>query len=222
MIHTVFFDAGGTVIDAPDVFLHIASQVVDEERDELARFLKDRFLDLYLDASQPFRTVQELMAVVLRQAANNLGVPDASDRAPAIYRQLFLKEATAYADSMPALTELEKMGVRMIIISDADASVLYEELDQLGLSRFFDGYVISSEVQGYKPSAAMVNKAREFCREPMSEIMLVGDTLMDVHTAHKLGVQSVHIDRRNQPLERADHVITSLLELPDLINRLRK
>jgi len=220
MIKTVFFDAGGTLIKAPDVFLYIASQVTDEDQVELGQFLKDRFLDLYLDKSQPFRTVQELVATVLKQAANNFDVPDASGRAPEIYRSLFLNEATKFDDAIPTMDALQGMGIRMIMISDADAEILYEELENLGMMKYFEGFVVSSEVQAYKPSAAIVHKAVDLCSQPLETNVLVGDTLMDIHTADKMGVRSVHIDRRGEPIERADHVITTLTALPDIIKKL--
>ena len=220
MIHTVFFDAGGTLIDTPDFFLYVAPQVGGDETEVVAQFLKERFLDHYRDPSQPFRTVEQLIALVLRQAANSLGIRDRSASAGEIYRRLFLTEARLYGDALPALQQLLREEIRMIMISDADAGILYEEFDRLGIREFFSDYVISSEVGAYKPSDAIVGAARELCREPLDGIVLVGDTLADVHTAHKMGVGAVHIDRRSAPLERADHVITTLSALPDLVRQL--
>jgi len=217
MMHTVLFDAGGTLIKTPDFFIWAASQVSHTDRNELAHFLKERFLDLYRDHSQPFRPVEQLLAVVLKQAANNLGVPDKSEQAGEIYRGLFIDQATLYDDTIPTLESLRSHNIRMVIVSDADADVLYEEFNRLSLRPYFDSYVISSEVQAYKPSAPIVQAAREQCREPLHEICMVGDTIMDIHTAHKLGVQAVHIDRRNAPEQSAEHVITSLTELPRIV-----
>ena len=74
--------------------------------------------------------------------------------------------------------------------------------------------VLASPVQ---PADKAVAKALEYCDEPLSGVLFVGDTIVDIRTAQKMKVKSVLINRDNNFKLEADYRITGLNQLFDII-----
>ncbi len=218
-IHTIFFDVGGTLVESPGFFSHVASHVCAENRETFGEDLKWEFLEGFRDEKRPFATVTDTLSRSLRSVCTEHSLPDASGRAAELYRDVFIEHAVLYDDVNTVIPAIYDLGITMHIISDADAYLLEEELEVFRIRRFFDRLVISSDVGGYKPSAAMVEAGRALCREPKEGILLVGDAEVDVVTAKRMGVKSVVI--RDPDCERlgADYCFDSLEGVLGLLGR---
>ncbi len=216
-IHTVFFDAGGTLVDSPPFFEYFAMRVAPDLVERIAPVMQRRFLAMLRDETLPFAPVKALLACVIAEICAEFGLPDQSDRAAQYYRELFTQEATLYDDVLECLGRLRATGKRLIIVSDADADVLHAELEHFGIHDYFDNFVISSDVRGYKPGRAMAEAAAAFCPEPRSGAVFVGDEAVDVLTARKMGVGVVIVRNSRGEELGADYVLGSLSELFSVI-----
>ncbi len=212
-IHTVLFDAGGTLVDSPSFFDFLADQVDGSSRDRLAAFLKQRFFELFQHPEAEFRPIRELLRSAFADAATALGIPDHSGRAHELYRSLFVEHAGLFPDVLPVLDYLDARGVRLIMISDADADVLYAELDKFGIRNRFEAFIISSEVRAYKPGDPIVAAAEKYCRGPRERILLVGDDEVDILTAKRLGVKAAAVHQPRGAEFGADFVLERLSDL---------
>ena len=217
MIHTVLFDAGGTIVTGKTALETIADVLDPECNTEVFDLLRKKFLSMYLDDN--FYTIKDMLTLCAKEAARQLGLEDISDDVPTLYRMTYLEHGILYDDTVPTLTRLKETGVRMILVSDADADVLTEQLSSYGVMSFFDATVISSDVGAYKPSDRTVSEIRKHCREPFENVLFVGDTVVDVRTAKKLGAQSVLINRDGSFTVPADFQITHLSDIFTIMDK---
>lgn len=78
---------------------------------------------------------------------------------------------------------------------------------------------------GLKPEPGMVLGFCEAVGLRPEEVLMVGDTLHDLHTARAAGAMAVAVSTGASPAEllapEADHVLASIAELPELVARLR-
>jgi len=220
MIHTIFFDIGGTLVTGRSS-LHVIAEAMDpDKKEELFRYMVDEFMKIYLAPDPPrFYSIKELLRLTSKMAADKYGVKDVSDRAVELYRKNHMEYDVLYDDTLRALDKLTELGVKIVAVSDADADVLLEQMDFFDIKKFFDDIVISSHTEAYKPSDKVIARLKKHLREPYSEIMFVGDTKVDVQTAEKMGVKSVLINRGKNYNIKADYKINSLDELLDIIQK---
>ncbi|UCD95071.1 MAG: hypothetical protein JSU69_03195 [Candidatus Zixiibacteriota bacterium] len=53
MIHTIFFDVGGTLMTGDSTLKPIAEQMDPSRKDEIFGFMKQKFMAMYLDENPP-------------------------------------------------------------------------------------------------------------------------------------------------------------------------
>jgi len=155
MIQTAIFDVGETLVDAEELFPVLAQHMgsldlLPELRQHFATRLQ----------KEPFITVKAALAEAVEEIAQRTGREHID--AAHIYYNHFVSNAKLFPDVVPTLRCLRNHGLRLIICSDADADVLWPELERLGLTAFFDDIIISSEVRAYKPSPAMVRAVEHY------------------------------------------------------------
>jgi HAD superfamily hydrolase (TIGR01549 family) len=169
-----------------------------------------------------FHTIKELLAVSVKKASEKFNLPDISDEVEEVYRNNHLINSILYEDALPAIEKLKKEGIKLILLSDADADVLTEQLRRFGILEYFDGVIISSHIGAYKPSDATVKEALKYCDEPLSGILFVGDNVGDMKTAEKMKVKSVLIRRNGRFSVDADYKITNLNQIFDIISKVKR
>jgi putative hydrolase of the HAD superfamily len=123
----------------------------------------------------------------------------------------------AYPDAAPALRELRVRGVRLVVVSNWDAS-LHERLEETGLAALVDGAVASAELGHAKPARAIFEHALALAGAPPEAALHAGDSVeADVEGALAAGLRAVLVarDGRAEPPEGVP-VVRSLAELPAL------
>jgi putative hydrolase of the HAD superfamily len=127
---------------------------------------------------------------------------------------------SAFADAGPALSQLQELGLRLVVVSNWDVS-LPGVLDRVGLSDRLDGVVTSAELGAGKPGRAIFDRALEIAGVESSEALHVGDSLReDIQGARAAGIEPVLISRDAPAAQsRPDELLTigSLGELTPLI-----
>jgi putative hydrolase of the HAD superfamily len=123
----------------------------------------------------------------------------------------------AYPDAAPALRELRARGLRLVVVSNWDAS-LHERLEQTGLAPLVDAAVASAEIGHAKPDGAIFAHALELAGAPPDAAVHVGDSPdADVAGALAAGLRAVLVARDGAVAAPAGvPVIGSLAELPPL------
>jgi putative hydrolase of the HAD superfamily len=122
----------------------------------------------------------------------------------------------AYPDAAALLGALREDGVRVIVVSNWDAS-LHERLVETGLDGLVDGALASAEVGSAKPDGAIFARALELAGSGPDETWHVGDSLeADVDGALAAGLRAALLVRDGDPpaVPAGVRVVRSLAELP--------
>jgi HAD superfamily hydrolase (TIGR01549 family) len=152
----------------------------------------------------------------------SLGVADRGDLSAADVQAAFRglsRRLRLFDDSLEALIELRRLGLRLAIVSNWDG-LLIDRCRDLGLVDQLDTIVGSAAVGVEKPDPAIFDLARRRLGLAASEVWHVGDLYtIDVLGARSAGIQPILLDRYDL-LARIDCPrIRTLRELPDLARR---
>jgi putative hydrolase of the HAD superfamily len=98
------------------------------------------------------------------------------------------------AGAVAALAELRSRGVKLALVSNYDAR-LHRVVEELGLRRFFDAVLVSSEVGWAKPSPRIYAAALAALGVGPQEALMVGDRPReDVEGAQAAGLRALLYD----------------------------
>ena len=101
-----------------------------------------------------------------------------------------------YPDTLPTLEALQGRGLRLAVVSNFDAR-LPPLCDALGLGRFFDAVVTSTQVGYAKPDARIFTAALARLGVRPAEGLHIGDAAEeDVAGARRAGLHALHLQRR--------------------------
>ena len=220
-VRAVLLDALGTLVElqppAPRLqrLLRESGFEVTEEQ-ALRGFAAEiaYYLDHHLDGSDPER-LERLRDRCAEELRRGLGVPEL-DHATARRALLGSLGFTAYDDVLPALADLRRRGVSVVIASNWDCS-LPDWLGPTGILEQVDGVVTSAEVGAAKPDARVFERALTVAGVEAGEALHAGDKVdNDVEGARAAGVRAVLVQRDGDPPAGVE-AIRSLLELAALL-----
>ena len=228
-VHTVFFDAGETLLHAHPTFPDLLARTLAEAGHDVEptdvhdriHLMAEAFSaaaaagDLWTTSSASSRRFWgDVYAVLLAE----LGVP--AD--PALVDRLYatFTDHTNYVlfeDVLPTLGALRDGGIRLGLISNFE-DWLEGLLEALGLTAFFETRVISGLEGLEKPDPAIFHLALDRLGVDAAAAAYVGDSPeFDMAPASALGMLPVLIDRRDRHAGAAATRIRALTELPALL-----
>lgn len=216
-LNTILFDVGGTLVQAPDLYTEFANEWKTEERVNKEIFYQ-KLLNIKNRKADKFDDVKTILKKLSRHLSDQYKVENLEHKTTEIYRKVFLDSASLYPQVQETLTFLKNKGIRLFIVSDADADILYPQMERLGIKDFFDDWFVSSEVKAYKPSDIMADKVASTLPVQRDSIIMVGDAQDDVATARKLKIPSVLINESSeQKSTPPDFVIPAFSNLLGLL-----
>ncbi|MFC1933300.1 HAD family hydrolase [Chloroflexota bacterium] len=216
----VFFDIGGTLVDAPDIFEVVTKRLVggkDSQTYGLVVKTYERMISEIRNNTIPFESVAGLHAISLEELARRHGYRDISSEAQEITIGVYGHQSEFYPETHSVLNHLLANNVRMIIASDNDREILEVQKKKHNLSRYFSDFCISEDARAYKPAPGFVNRLRKFVSHDSSSCFFVGDMPFDVECGKLLGIKSVLVSRNNQGISSADYFVHDLEELIPLL-----
>lgn len=162
---------------------------------------------------------------------NRFGIPASPDEALVVesshlvYRPL-VEDMMLFQDSLNFLRTLRKEGYKLALVSNAASDLaIREALDRLGIARFFDAIIISSQVGLRKPSSVVFMKALKALNVKPREAVFIGDSLKyDIAGANKLSIKTILISRRSARVKTdvADAVVTMLADVVAILNNWKR
>jgi len=91
---------------------------------------------------------------------------------------------------------LQKMKIKIAIVTDLTAHIQLRKIDKLKLTKYVDYLVTSEEAGGEKPNAIIFLLALNKLNILPNEAIMVGDNLVaDIEGANSLGIDSVAITK---------------------------
>ena len=121
-----------------------------------------------------------------------------------------------------AVAHARARGLRVALICNTGRTpgrILRVILDRLGMAGHIEHFCFSNELGICKPDPEIFRQALEPFGVGPEESLHVGDRPdLDLAGARAAGISSVHLRVPNAPEGDADHVITSMLDLPAIID----
>lgn len=219
---TVFFDAGFTLIDSPDLAETITRRLVEKWPDDNAYDLVSEVLSQisqYKDERCPFKSIDDIYTTILALLAREYGYKDISNQAHDIYLDMALHKTSLFPETISVLEKLLKNGVKMVIAADEDTEIMDKKLVKYDLNKYFVDKCISGSVRAYKPANRFISYLKKYTANNEDNCYFVGDTEFDVACGKRLGIKSVLIDRKGSIIKvYADYIIHNLNELLPILN----
>lgn len=125
-------------------------------------------------------------------------------------------EMELFPETAPALEELSQKRVRLYIISNAWPS-LERKLHELGIGKYFDGFVISSQIGCWKPAEPIYTAAIEKTGLPVEKLLFIDDVLEYVEKARELGMAVAIMDHHGKHETKGIRAIRNLNEIERLL-----
>jgi putative hydrolase of the HAD superfamily len=228
----VLFDALGTLVGldppAPRLRSELAARfglAVSHAQAERAIGAEITYYRAHLEQGRDDAGLVELRArcagVLSRELEQILGrkVPAGQEMVDALLASLSF---SAFADTLPTLSQLHALGLRLVVVSNWDVS-LGEVLGRLGLGEWLDGVVTSAAVGVAKPDPRIFEQGLSAAGAGAGEAVHVGDSLReDVAGARAAGIEPVLVSRQEVGARRQAHetlTVRTLLELPRLVSK---
>jgi len=210
---TFFFDVGGTLLGAKSLFGEIMCALGLPEKGEARDDFTQTFISLKSGVGEDFLDMRSLLVNSARSLEGKWNLQDFTPQCiETIYEDIFKNHSWVIPDVRDVLTQIQSLGIRMVVASDADADVLLHGLKKFELYDFFDGFIISSEVRAYKPSDIFVNCIGEKYPFSRENSFFVGDTRDDMVTSRKLGIQGILMGD-NDPSAQGDFHFNNFVDL---------
>jgi HAD superfamily hydrolase (TIGR01509 family) len=215
---TIFFDVGSTLTTGPDIFEVMTRKLTgcwpNKPIYELILKNFEGMITRIREEQVPFQTACEIHTSILDSLARQNGYPDISDQGQEIAVEIYARQSVLFPEVKNVLEALLRNGVRMIIASDNDHAILPVTMAKHQLGRYFNDICISETVRAYKPADRFVNALQRHVTAHKKDCYFVGDSWVDVETGKRLGINSVHINRKTDGNQYgADYVIKNLSEL---------
>lgn len=140
-------------------------------------------------------------------------------------------DAAANTDLLPGVEEtlkaLNNKGLKIGLCTINSEKSVNHILERFGIGDFFDAKVTRNQVKRVKPHPEHLEAALKLLNVSPQETIVVGDSSVDMEGAKKLGAVAVGlpagVSNVNQLMNGgADYVLTSITDLPALVERVKK
>ncbi|WP_297427807.1 HAD family hydrolase [Clostridium sp.] len=117
-----------------------------------------------------------------------------------MFRVLSIKHLKLYDGVLDLLNLLKQRKKKIFLLSNAQRIFTLYEMKILGIDKYFDGILFSSDCFVCKPDAKFYNKLlNEFNIDINSSIMIGNDPIADIEGSNYLGLDSLYIDSNLSP-----------------------
>lgn len=104
-----------------------------------------------------------------------------------------------HADIKPAITILRSAGYRTIAFTNSSLKLVTAQIDNAGLTEYFDLIVSVEETGSFKPDPNVYKFVAKHINRPIEELRLVATHDWDTHGALSAGMHAAYIDRSGAP-----------------------
>jgi len=143
--------------------------------------------------------------------------------------QKYEKEASALTSLMPGaletLKELKKMNIKLGLCTNSSKTYADYLLDRFKIKDYFEVSITRDGVKRVKPDIEQHTRVLETLNTHPESVLVVGDSVIDMQSAKNLKICAVGfpsgISTKDQLIKSgANYIITSLIDLPNLIKKI--
>ena len=204
-IRVATFDCYGTLVDwegGVASFLYQLALRAGDPAPPRGQVLRDAWERVQFGLlSGPYRSYEAILVESLEAWAAEAGYPTTRDDGPAFLRAI--RSWGPFPDTRPALLRAKAAGLRLVIVSNTDRSIMEHSLRQLDLP--FDDAVLAQDAGAYKPDHRVFRTAFDRIGEPPEAIIHVAFGFKyDIGPAKQLGMRTAWVNRHAEPLPGSD------------------
>jgi putative hydrolase of the HAD superfamily len=240
-VRAVLFDFGHTLVDfhRTQEALHAAYEHIRARIEAVAYMEVPELLDLVervaggvdglVSQSYEEGRMEEVdQAELFREALSGIGFDlpdDVIEHIIALDHSAYSNSITVKPEVLATLDRLRAAGYRMGLVSNISLrpNLMRADLERMGLSKFLDVAVFSSEVGVRKPDPRIFHEALDRVDAEPGETVFVGDRLYDdVSGAQAVGMRGIltrQYRQEDDPDFAPDAVIEHLSELPGVLKK---
>ncbi|AQA04669.1 hypothetical protein BVC93_22135 [Mycobacterium sp. MS1601] len=189
------FDCYGTIIDWRTGMTAALESVAPGRSAEL--------IDAYyacepeIEAEPPFRNYRTILTEGLRRASEKTGIALANNRFSILADTL--PTWPAFADSVPALQQLQDDGYKLGILTNTDVDMFAQTVAG-PLPVVFDEVITAEEVQSYKPGDGLFDEFLTRHNPAPADWIHIGNSVWhDCEPAHRRGFRTIFVHRSADP-----------------------
>ena len=136
-----------------------------------------------------------------------------------MFRAISIEELKLFPGVPEMLQRLKDAGKKVFLLSNAQALFTAPEISLLGLTKYFDGILLSSDAGVKKPDPAFYEMLlKQYHLDPAECLMTGNDDIADCHGAASAGIASCYVATRqspkiNGPLPENGEKIAAIAEL---------
>jgi len=205
---TILFDLDGTLIDSTDAII------------ESFQIAYDTFCEPVPNAEK----IKSLIGHPLEVMFNELGIKgnvwEYVDAYKGHYRVISKAKTFLLPLCLEALDEASKIAT-LGIVTTKTAKYSEELLEHMDIMKYFDVLIGRESVENPKPHAEPILKAMKHLDARVESTWMIGDTILDLHSAKNAGVRSVGVlcgyGSREDLLRETSLVVNDALEAVKLI-----
>ncbi len=180
-----------------------------------AGLLRDGFALTAVDTSERFASIaEEALRVSLHGLPLNRGVEEAVEHIMGGFAGLQVHE-----DVPDGVGALDRLGIRLVTLSNGSASVAGDLFDRAGIRDQFEALLSVEDASLWKPAASAYAYALERCGVDPPDAMLVAVHPWDIDGASRAGLATAWVNRSAGPyptyFRSPDLAVSSLLDLAD-------
>ena len=228
-LRALLFDKDGTLVDFALTWNGAAASVLatlagsdDGLHTRLAGILHfDRATATIMPTSPFVGSTVDDIAVEFAPALGDDDPEALAVRLSALFNAGALASVAPIGDPHSLLTLLKAEGYLLGIITNDTESGARAQAEKLGLDHLFDAIIGYDSGHGRKPDPGQIHAFLDRFGVAAAEAALIGDTMHDLDAARAAGVLAIGVTSGYLSEEamapHADHVIASIMELPDLL-----
>jgi 2-haloacid dehalogenase len=197
---TATFDCYGTLIDwegGLGCFLYDLALKNGDESAANGRELRERWEAIQFDLIQgPYQRYEAILAESLRLWCDERNYVWKDSYGADLARSM--RSWQPFHDTMPALTRVREFGLKLVIVSNSEPSLIGHSLKHLEVP--FDDVITAADCNAYKPSQIVFDKALARIGEPAERILHVAFGFKyDIGPAQAVGMKGAWVNRNAEP-----------------------
>lgn len=200
LVETVTVDSYGTLVD-PTATESALAEFVSQPR-PVAELWRSRSLTYTMvgnaiDSYQSFYDMnRDALSYALEYHGHDLDETDREDIL-AVYHEL-----DPFEDVRGGIDELREAGYPVYIVSNGNPEMLASLVEHADLGSLIEDTISVHEIERFKPEPEIYRHAAARTGTPIDEIVHVAGPTFDVQGAKSAGMQSIWLDRNDDPWEQ--------------------
>lgn len=211
MVRGVIFDMDGLMFDTERLATVLWNQVGDELRIDMT----EEFLDSFRGQNPT-----AIRNAFLQRFGREFDFDGCMGRKDELQHRYIEEKGVPLKEGLPELLEyLKGQDIRMAVATSTQQSLAEKMLKIAGVYEYFDAVAYGNKVKRSKPFPDIFQKAAEDLGVPMSECLVLEDSISGVQAGKAAGGYIIHIpDVVVVPEEVKDGITAELRSLRDVID----